>query len=52
VARKAPPDDRRWAALETEISEQRARGLRRTLLGMIERGDLAHVQARRSRALW
>jgi hypothetical protein len=38
---------------EAEIGDQRARALRRALLGMIERhGDLAHVQAKRSRALW
>jgi DNA-binding MarR family transcriptional regulator len=41
------------AALEAEIGDHRARALRRALLGMIERhGDLAHVQAKRSRALW
>ena len=41
------------ADLEAEIGARRARDLRRALLGMVERhGDLAHVEARRSRALW
>jgi DNA-binding MarR family transcriptional regulator len=41
------------AALEAEIGEPAARALRAALLGMIERhGDLEHVLARRSRALW
>jgi DNA-binding MarR family transcriptional regulator len=40
-------------ALEAEIGERGARALRAALLGMVERhGDLEHVQARRSRALW
>jgi DNA-binding MarR family transcriptional regulator len=40
-------------ALESEIGERGTRALRAALLGMIERhGDLAHVQAKRSRALW
>jgi MarR family transcriptional regulator, organic hydroperoxide resistance regulator len=39
------------AALEAEIEESEA--LRRALLGMIERhGDLEHVHAKRSRAVW
>jgi DNA-binding MarR family transcriptional regulator len=39
------------AALEAEIEDSAA--LRRALLGMIERhGDLDHVQAKRSRAVW
>lgn len=41
------------AALEAEIGERDTRSLRAALLGMIERhGDLEHVQAKRSRALW
>lgn len=41
------------AALEDELGLTAARHLRRALLGMIERhGDLEHVRARRSRALW
>jgi DNA-binding MarR family transcriptional regulator len=41
------------AALEREMGGEATRALRRALLGMIERhGDLVHVQARRSRALW
>jgi DNA-binding MarR family transcriptional regulator len=40
-------------ALEAEIGERGARALRAALLGMVERhGDLEHVQANRSRALW
>ena len=39
--------------LEREIGPAGTRALREALLGMIERhGDLEHVQARRSRALW
>jgi DNA-binding MarR family transcriptional regulator len=41
------------ADLEAEMGPQRARAMRGALLGMIERhGDLEHVAARRSRALW
>jgi DNA-binding MarR family transcriptional regulator len=41
------------AQLEREIGAAATRALREALLGMIERhGDLEHVQARRSRALW
>jgi len=41
------------AQLEREIGAADARVLRSSLLGMIERhGDLEHVTARRSRALW
>jgi DNA-binding MarR family transcriptional regulator len=41
------------AQLEREIGPAGTRALRNALLGMIERhGDLEHVQARRSRALW
>jgi DNA-binding MarR family transcriptional regulator len=41
------------AQLEREIGPAGTRALRSALLGMVERhGDLAHVQARRSRALW
>ena len=40
------------ATLEAEIGDE-ADALRSLLLGMIERhGDLEHVQARRSRAVW
>jgi DNA-binding MarR family transcriptional regulator len=40
-------------ALEQEIGSSGAKALRRALLGMVERhGDLTHVQAGRSRALW
>ena len=40
------------AALEAEIGEEAA-ALRSALLGMIERhGDLEHVHAKRSRAVW
>jgi DNA-binding MarR family transcriptional regulator len=40
------------AALEAEIGEEAA-ALRSSLLGMIERhGDLEHVHAKRSRAVW
>jgi DNA-binding MarR family transcriptional regulator len=39
--------------IEAEIGTGRARTLRRALIGVIDRhGDLAHVEARRSRALW
>lgn len=39
--------------LEQEIGPTGTRALRKALLGMIERhGDLEHVRARRSRALW
>jgi DNA-binding MarR family transcriptional regulator len=41
------------AELERELGERAARALRAGLLEMIEHhGDLEHVQARRSRALW
>jgi DNA-binding MarR family transcriptional regulator len=41
------------AELEHEIGAAPTRALRAALLGMIERhGDLEHVTARRSRALW
>jgi DNA-binding MarR family transcriptional regulator len=41
------------AQLEREIGPAGTRALRKALLGMIERhGDLEHVRARRSRALW
>jgi hypothetical protein len=41
------------ADLEAEIGAQGARAVRRALLGMIEHhGDLAHVEARHSRAPW
>ena len=41
------------AQLEQEIGPAATDSLRKALLGMIERhGDLEHVQARRSRALW
>ena len=41
------------AQLEREIGAAGTRALRAALLGMIERhGDLEHVTARRSRALW
>ena len=41
------------AQLEREIGATGTSALRKALLGMIERhGDLEHVQARRSRALW
>jgi DNA-binding MarR family transcriptional regulator len=41
------------AQLEREIGPTNTRVLRAALLGMIERhGDLEHVTARRSRALW
>lgn len=41
------------AQLEREIGPAATGSLRKALLGMIERhGDLEHVQARRSRALW
>jgi DNA-binding MarR family transcriptional regulator len=41
------------AALEREIGPAGTRALRKALLGMVERhGDLGHVRARRSRALW
>lgn len=41
------------AAIEEEIGARGSRALRTALLGMVERhGDLAHVQARRSRAVW
>jgi DNA-binding MarR family transcriptional regulator len=41
------------AQLEREIGPVATDALRKALLGMIERhGDLEHVQARRSRALW
>jgi DNA-binding MarR family transcriptional regulator len=41
------------ADLEAEMGAQGARAVRRALLGMVERhGDLEHVRARRSRALW
>ena len=53
-------DGRRVRATALEVSAQLEReigpatdSLRKALLGMIERhGDLEHVQARRSRALW
>ena len=41
------------AQLEREIGSDGTRALREALLGMVQRhGDLEHVQARRSRALW
>jgi DNA-binding MarR family transcriptional regulator len=41
------------AAIDDENGPAATRALRAALLGMIERhGDLGHVQARRSRALW
>src|SRR3954464_625671 len=41
------------AQLEREIGPTGTRALRAALLGMVERhGDLEHVRARRSRALW
>jgi DNA-binding MarR family transcriptional regulator len=41
------------AQLEREIGPAGTRALREALVGMIQRhGDLEHVQARRSRALW
>jgi DNA-binding MarR family transcriptional regulator len=41
------------AALEAEIGGKDAAALRGALIGMIERhGDLEHVRAKRSRALW
>ena len=41
------------STIEREIGSAGARALRTVLLGIVERhGDLAHVQARRSRALW
>jgi DNA-binding MarR family transcriptional regulator len=41
------------AALEDEVGTRDAAALRRALLGMVDRhGDLEHVRARRSRALW
>src|SRR4051812_16021192 len=41
------------AQLEREIGEPETRALRAALLGVVERhGDLEHVLARRSRALW
>src|SRR3954449_1013737 len=41
------------STIEREIGADGARALRTVLLGIVERhGDLAHVQARRSRALW
>jgi DNA-binding MarR family transcriptional regulator len=41
------------ATLEKEIGGPQAEELKRTLLAMIERhGDLEHVRARRSRAVW
>ncbi len=40
------------AAVEDELGAQ-AGPLRRALLGLVERhGDLEHVQAKRSRAVW
>lgn len=41
------------AEIEREIGERDAAAMQRALLGMVERhGDLEHVRARRSRALW
>jgi DNA-binding MarR family transcriptional regulator len=41
------------ADIEREIGPAGTRALRKALMGMIERhGDLRHVQAHRSRALW
>ena len=41
------------AALEAEIGDEQSAALRRALLGMIERhGDVEHVLAKRSRAVW
>ena len=41
------------AQIEREIGPAATHALREALLGMIERhGDLEHVRARRSRALW
>lgn len=41
------------AEIEREIGARSAASLRRALLGVVERhGDLEHVQAKRSRALW
>jgi DNA-binding MarR family transcriptional regulator len=41
------------AALEAEIGDEQSAALRLALLGMIERhGDLEHVLAKRSRAVW
>jgi DNA-binding MarR family transcriptional regulator len=41
------------AELEREIGPSGTRALRKALLGMVERhGDLEHVLARRSRAVW